>query len=113
MVGLRRRSALGYAGAWFFAVLAPTSIVPVATQTMAEHRMHLPLAAVMTLAVIGIHAVARRRSWAVFAVIAVGLGFLTAQRNDDYRSRLAIWTDTVAKRPDNWRACYNLGIALG
>ena len=49
LVALWRWPKIGFLGAWFFAILAPTSsIVPVATQVVAEHRMYLPLAAVVT-----------------------------------------------------------------
>jgi hypothetical protein len=35
-------------GAWFFVILAPTSsVVPIVGSPMAEHRMYLPLAAVV------------------------------------------------------------------
>ncbi len=113
MLALWRRPALGFVGAWFFAILAPSSsVVPLVTQTMAEHRMYLPLAAVVTLAVVGIHAAVRRHSWAVFAALALGLALLTVQRNEDYRSELAICNDTVAKQPDNERAHTNLGVVL-
>ncbi len=47
------RRALGFTGAWFFLILAPTSIVPLVRQTIAEHRMYLPLAAVVSAAVCG------------------------------------------------------------
>jgi tetratricopeptide (TPR) repeat protein len=44
---LRRRPSVGFLAVAFFVILAPSSsIVPVATQTIAEHRMYLPLAAV-------------------------------------------------------------------
>jgi tetratricopeptide (TPR) repeat protein len=113
LAALWRRPALGFCGAWFFAILAPTSsIVPVATQTMAEHRMYLPLAAVVTLAVLGLLAAAGRRSLPVLLAIAIGLGFLTARRNGDYRSARSIWTITVAQRPQSWRAHNDLGLAL-
>ena len=113
LVGLKRRSAIGFIGAWFFVILAPTSsVVPVAAQPMAESRLYLPLAAVVAIVVIGIHALAGRRSMPVFLVLAVGLGFLTVQRNQDYRSQIAIWGDTVAKRPQNPRAQYSLGTVL-
>jgi protein O-mannosyl-transferase len=113
LLSLWRRSALGFAGAWFLGILAPSSsVVPVVTQTIAEHRMYLPLAAVTTLAALGIHATVGRRSWGVFAVLALGLGMLTARRNEDYSTGLAIWSDTVAKRPSNERAHYNLGRIL-
>ena len=110
---LIRRPRSGFLGAWFFAILAPSSsVVPLVTQTVAEHRMYLPLAAVMTLAAIGIHAAVKRRSMAVVAMLALGLGLLTARRNEDYCSELTIWNDAVAKLPDNDRAHNNLGVVL-
>jgi len=113
ILALWRRPALGFLGAWFFAILAPSSsVVPLVTQTIAEHRMYLPLAAVVTLVAIGIHAAAKGHSWAVYGVLALGLGILTVRRNDDYRSAWSIWSDTVAKRPDNERAHNNLGNVL-
>ena len=113
VIGLKRWPAIGFVGAWFFMVLAPTStVVPIVNQPMAESRLYLPLAAVVVAAVMGIFALAGRRSLPVFLGLAVGLGFLTTQRNQDYRSGLAIWSDTVAKRPDNARAHSNLGNAL-
>jgi tetratricopeptide (TPR) repeat protein len=111
LVALWRRPALGFPGAWFFVILAPTGIMPGRTQMIVEHRMYLPLAAVMTLAAIGIHAAVRRQSWVVIAALAIGLGVLTARRNEDYRSELTIWNDAAAKRPDNARAHTNLGAA--
>jgi tetratricopeptide (TPR) repeat protein len=111
LVALWRRPMPGFLGAWFFVILAPTSVMPGRIQMIVEHRMYLPLAAVMTLAAMGIHAAARRQSWVVFAALALGLGMLTARRNEDYRSELTIWNDTVAKRPNNERAHNNLGVA--
>ena len=87
-----------------------SSVVPVASQPMAEHRMYLPLAAVVALGVMGINALLGRRSGAVFLALAVGLGFLTIRRNEDYRTELSIWNDTLAKCPGNVRA--RLGLVL-
>jgi protein O-mannosyl-transferase len=113
VIALCRRQAIGFLGVWFFAILAPSSsVVTVVTQTMAEHRMYLSLAAVVTLGVMAINALLGRHSSAVFLALALGFGFLTAQRNEDYRTELSIWSDTVAKRPDNARAHNNLGLAL-
>jgi tetratricopeptide (TPR) repeat protein len=112
-IALRYRPAIGFAGAWFFVILAPTSsVVPVALQPMGEHRVYLSLAAVIGLFVLGLYAWVGRRSLVVFAAVAVGLGWLTIQRNQDYGSELAIWSDTVAKRPDNAWARSNLGTVL-
>ena len=112
LVALWRRPAIGFLGSWFFAILAPTSsFVPVA-DTMFEHRMYLPLAAVVVAAGLALHAVGGRRGLFMGAALAVGLGGLTLQRNEDYRSELALWRDTVAKRPGSVRAHYTLGTVL-
>jgi tetratricopeptide (TPR) repeat protein len=113
LVALLRWPAIGFCGAWFFAILAPTStVVPVATQTVAEHRMYLPLAAVVALVVAGALAVAARRGVLALLAIALGLGFLTARRNADYHSAVSIWNNTLAQHPESWRAQSDLGIAL-
>lgn len=106
------RPAMGFLGAWALLILAPSSIVPVTTQTMAEHRMYLSLAAVIALLVLGVHAIAGRRSWVPLGVLVFGMATLTALRNESYRSEVSLWSDTVSKRPDNARAHCSLGMAL-
>ena len=107
-VALWRRPAAGFLGAWFFAILAPSSsIVPIPVQPVAEHRMYLPLAAVVALAVVSLYSHWRRGCWFVFAALALAFAALTVGRNADYRGPYSIWPDTVAKRPANARAhCY-------
>jgi len=51
--GLRRRTAWSFLGAWFFLILAPTSSVFPLAELAFEHRMYLPSAAVVVLAVAG------------------------------------------------------------
>jgi tetratricopeptide (TPR) repeat protein len=107
---IAKRSALGFIGAWFFAILAPSSsIVPLAKQTIAEHRMYLPLAAVLLLVVLAVQAACGRARFA--AILALPLIALTILRNDDYANGLTIWTQSVARFPDNPRARINLGNA--
>ena len=110
---LFRRPAAGFLGASFFAILAPSSsIVPVITETMAEHRMYLPLVPVMVLAVLGIHGVTRRATLPLCVLLAVGLFWATWRRNEVYRSEEALWGATQAALPDNERAQNNFGNLL-
>lgn len=120
---LWRKPAAGFLAGWFFAVLAPTSLVPANRQTISEHRVYLALAPLFILGTavlarwIGRLPEAKRRgaltaAAAACAVIALGLGSLTWRRNTVYQSDLALWSDTVAKRPENPHAHSNLGIAL-
>jgi protein O-mannosyl-transferase len=106
------RRALGFAGVFFFAILAPTSLVPGNRQTMADHRMYLALAPIVVAVVCAIHARFGRRSRIAFLCLALAAGWATARRNEDYQSNFAIWGDTVAKCPDNLFARNNFGVAL-
>ncbi len=108
-----RRSALGFAGVWFFLILAPaSSVVPVAFQPMAEHRMYLSLAAVAAFAVVGAWAWLGAHCVPILLVAAGALGAVAYERNLDYRNEISIWGDTVLRRPSNARARIALGSAL-
>lgn len=109
---LTRRPAAGFLAAAFFIVLAPTSsVVPVA-DAMVEHRLYLPLAAVLTALVVGLHRGLGRANLRAWALAAVVLGLLTARRNLDYHSALGLWEDTARKTPENPRAHSNIGAYL-
>ncbi len=126
-IGLWRRNPLGYLGAWFFGILSVTSLVPLPDLAF-EHRMYLPLAAVVALAVAaaasgGRSALGRlapgaeRRVGAVAGVTALAvatcaLGARTWHRNREYHDPLVLWSQTVVVRPDNPRALNNLGNEL-
>jgi tetratricopeptide (TPR) repeat protein len=52
---------VAFAGAWFFLILGPSSsVVPIVTEVAAERRFYLPVAAVLTLLVVGAEALRRR-----------------------------------------------------
>jgi protein O-mannosyl-transferase len=104
ILGLRRWPAVGFCGAWFFLILAPTSLAPGTIQMIVEHRMYLPLAAIVALAMYAAHRCLGRGGMSIALVASLALGILTYRRNHDYRSHLALWSDTVAKRPQNSRA---------
>lgn len=111
-IALWCRPQLGFFGAWFFLILAPTSsIVPIVQQPIAENRVYLPLAAAATLVVIALYRNFGRRSLLASVVLAGVLSAATWQRQDDYRSAISLWSDTIAKRPNNARAHNNLGAA--
>ena len=124
--GLRKWRGWGFLGAWFFLILAPTSSIMPLPQLAFEHRMYLPLAAVLTAVVVGGSIVGEglvRRGWlpgragvvggvCLVALAAVVLGLLTFRRNEAYRTELSIWEDTVEKVPDNACAHGDLGNAL-
>jgi protein O-mannosyl-transferase len=127
---LARRPALGFLGAWFFLILAPTSSVMPIADLAFEHRMYLPLAAVVALFIIGgywlgqsglsrmvANAGQRRQlgrllgAGLLTALIAV-LASLTFLRNTYYQNEIVMWADVVKKRPANARAHSNLGMFL-
>lgn len=109
---LVRRQVLGFVGAWFFLILAPSSsFVPLVAQTMAEHRMYLPLAAVLTVATLALFRFSGALRWPVVVALVAASAVVTAVRNRDYRDAIAIWSDTVAHAPPHSRAFTNLGSA--
>ncbi len=113
VLALKRWPVAGFLGAWFFAILAPTSIVPGGNQMIVEHRMYLPLAAVVAGA-FGLIALRLGRKALIGAgVIATfALGAVTLHRNTIYQDEQLLWEDTLAKRPDSARAHNNLGRLL-
>jgi tetratricopeptide (TPR) repeat protein len=104
--------AVGYAGAWFFAILAPTSLVPGNRQTAAEHRMYLALIPLVALGVAEAYRWLGRAAFPLCLGLAAVYGGLAWKRNAAYSSALILWTDTLAHCPDNFYAHNNLGIEL-
>jgi len=121
---LWREPALGFCGLCFFLVLGPSStVVPLVTQTGAEHRMYLPLAGLIAPIAVGGYALWCRigpesvRYRQAGPVLLLGLAVMalaarTVARNHDYRSDLSIWQSAVLEWPANPRAQSNLGNAL-
>ncbi|MEO7932142.1 MAG: tetratricopeptide repeat protein [Chthoniobacterales bacterium] len=113
LIALWKRPILGFLGAGFFVILAPSSsVVPVVTQTMAEHRMYLPSAVILALVVTGLYSKLGKSSGILFAGLIVMASMLTQFRIQDYKTHLSIWRDTVEKRPQNARAWKCLGVLV-
>ncbi len=108
-----KRPAWGFVGAWFFVILSPTSSVVPILDLAYDHRMYLSLASVFVLVVIALYEMwrwiaarssdpLRRLAWVppAMAAAAVGVfGVETLLRNNDYRTVISIWQDTVDKAP--------------
>lgn len=124
------RRLLGFTGIWFFVILGPSSsFIPIVTEVAAEHRMYLPLAAVIVAVVacgytlgVGIlnrlavsdgarGVLGRVSGFGLAGTIIVVLCLLTVQRNYDYKDEISIWDDTIRKQGHNWRALINRGRA--
>ncbi len=122
LFALRYYPRLGFLGVAFFVILAPTSSVMPIADLAVEHRMYLPLAPLVVLAVLGGYALVGRmlrdellQKWVgavlLFAVVAA-LGWRTYDRNRDYLIAAAMWEDVLATSPRNARAHNHLGDAL-
>jgi tetratricopeptide (TPR) repeat protein len=110
IIGLMRRWPSAFLGLWCVLTLAPTSsIVPIATEVGAERRMYLPLAALVTLAVLGWF-----RCWTVpsrfrtdrsfmLGVLAVSLALAAESvvRNREYGSALSLAQTVLERRPSS------------
>jgi len=113
LYAFKRWPKLSITGVWFFILLTPTSsIIPIASQPMAENRLYLPIAAFSILLVISCFNYFGKRSLIFLSVIAITLGFISYSRNTSYKSPLQLWSETVKKNPSNARAHTNLGLAL-
>jgi protein O-mannosyl-transferase len=106
-----RRQPAGFLGCWFFIALAPASLTPNNIQVVVEHRMYLPLLAPLALLAGLAFARGGVRWLAPLAALALAAGGLTVARNHDYRTEIALWSDTVAKAPRSARAWSGLGAA--
>ena len=121
-----KRMALGFALGCFFIILAPTSSIMPLGDMAFEHRMYLPLAPVLAIAVVFVYLLCLRLdrfffngvkivrivSVVMVLVVVISFSILTVKRNICYHSAEVMWRDVVVKRPGNLRALTNLGIEL-
>jgi protein O-mannosyl-transferase len=121
VISLIYRPWLGFLGAWFFIILAPTSsFVPIITEVAAERRVYLPLAAVIALVVVGAYGLVNflgrghlrprhvRQTATAFAFAAICvLGILTDRRNRLYQDDAKMWHSVLAVNPRSLAARTN------
>jgi len=125
-IALITRRPIGLLGAWFFLILAPSSsVIPIVSEVAAEHRMYLPLAAVIVLVVLGVYVLVRRImsdaaasttalwprvGWSVLVVVVLAFAWQARDRNLAYASDEAMNADIVKGRPQN--AQLQLAVAM-
>jgi hypothetical protein len=123
LVALARRRMSGFLVVAMYLVLAPTSsFIALSGAWVAEHRMYLPLVAGSVLATTGVARLLELRVAspstrgvvfsAVVALAVIASAVTTFDRNQDFRSAIALWEETVRTRPDNARAWNSYGVAL-
>lgn len=106
---------LGFCGAWFFLLLAPSSsVIPIATEVAAERRVYLAIAAVIVAIVIGLASIVRWRpsrtlTLAVAAAVVTVVAVFTWRRSTEYQAPAIIWGQVTSNHPDNARGWNNLG----
>lgn len=108
---------------WFFVTLLPSSSIVPLPDLMAEHRAYLGSLGVLLAVVcaldmlrtrLGPARAALRPTLATLGAVWVGaLCWGTVVRNEDWRTQVSLWKDSVAGSPDKWRPWSNLGAAYG
>lgn len=118
LVALLKNRPVGFLGAWFFLLLAPSSsLIPLPFEPAAEHRMYLPLAAVLSLAVLCLYRVLRSATArlpvaiTVSFIAAAALCVCTYQRNALFRDEVQLWSADAQHNPTNVRVQTNLALA--
>lgn len=91
----------------YLVVLSPTStFIPIASQTVSEHRLYLPVACVVSALVwLGATRLPSPSSrWFVLVPVVLVLFMLTYQRAGLFQSKRRLWADTLQNAPYNRRA---------
>ena len=122
LVLLRWWPRIAFSGIAFFVLLAPTSSFMPILDLAVEHRMYLPLIPVIVLGVLGqfvlisrlLKSESQERSAFVVIVLltAAALMIRTRLRNEDYASRISMWSDVVSQAQHNFRGHFCLGLAF-
>jgi Tfp pilus assembly protein PilF len=125
LVLLWKNRAAGVVGTWIFAILAPTSIIPILTEMAAERRMYLPLAGLLALLVVGGYVAAEsfvrrgassRRAIATMLplviIITLVFALVTKKRLAAYQDPMGLWLQVLERQPENSFAHQSVGSYL-
>ncbi len=116
LVLARRRSSLGFAIVWFFIQLAPTNSIVPRLDLVNDRQLYLAGIGFYLALAVGFCRLSATWStlrWTRLAAAAAALALvaITALRNRDYRSEVALWESTVRSAPAKARPHHNLGCA--
>lgn len=112
---IKRHPAISFGIFWYFITLSvESSIIPI-SDAMFEHRLYLPMfgfAFILTYTTF--YFLSKRRLWAISVCTAIILifGSVTYSRNRIWQDEFTLWSDSVSKNPQNYRAHNNLGVPL-
>ncbi len=117
LFALRWRPWLGFGLLWFFLHLIPTNSFIPRFDLVNERQLYLSSLGLAFVLVYAARSGFRRFGanqklvTSCFLLLFLVLGIRTAWRNRDYRSEIALWSNSVAASPRNPRAHNNLGYA--
>jgi tetratricopeptide (TPR) repeat protein len=132
LVLLWKNKPTGFLFAFVFAILIPTSAIPILTEMGAERRMYLPLAVLIIFFVVGGYALieklmrsktgaarpiynsnlARVAPVGIVFVLALTFGVVSARRVLAYDDVLTLWDDVLRHQPENYLAHTARGMLL-
>ncbi len=122
-----RRSAVGFAMAWILIILSPTLVVPIATETVAERRMYLPLAALAAIFVTSVYALVNgmAQRWlknpghipatatmAAIALLTTILCTVSVNRLKAFQDPQVLWQSALDLYPESMTISTNLASVL-
>jgi tetratricopeptide (TPR) repeat protein len=96
---------------WFLFTILPESIMPL-NQAANDRRLYFPMIGIVIAAVgAGARAIrGRQKAWWALPIVAAGLfALLSVHRVNQWRSSIALWTDSVKKSPSTSVTWINLG----
>lgn len=117
LMAWRRRPGLAFGILWFFLHLLPTNSVIPRLDVVNERQLYLASAGLFLglsrecAPILRHPGLLRSLAMVAFATLAIAMGWLTRQRNADYRTEISLWESSARAGPHNPRAFNNLGCA--
>ena len=114
---LRKRYLLAFAALGFLILLGPVSNIVVPLKTFVADRFLYPsllcAGAGLAAALLALRGTARTAALTVLCFLLVGLGWLTAQRNQAWSDEMSLWRAVIEDRPENANAYQGIAFEYG